>query len=298
MDQTELHPYKCTNTHQDLALKEKCCSFLFKEAKVCSKYLSCKSCVCALLKFFLSKSGGDVNENMRNKGFGTNFLINVTFFNVFFLFPYRMPIQFSSPPYMPPHQMQRSFSSPDHLSKHAMVTLFLGLQSKNSKNKKNSCLTTCPFLHPQRNNMWQLHMQQLEQLNGTFAKSFHQQSPAAGNSGRGELRQQDDDHYRHDRTQMNSGGRSQRHGDEHGSGRHQQHSHSRENYHHQNDRSGGNRHHNSRGGNSRDERAGNRGLKEYVHRWRHYWITSLWKKKNISSSHFLWIFLLRKSELG
>lgn len=214
-----------------------------------------------------------------------------------FLFPYRMPIQFSSPPYTPPHQMQRSFSSPDNLPKHVMVTLFLGLQSKNSKNKKTHASLTSLFLHPQRNNLWQLHMQQLEQLNGTFAKSFHRQSPAPGNSGRGELRHQDGDHYRHDRTQMNSGGRSQRHGDEYGSGRHQQHSHSRENYHHQNDRSGGNRHHDSRGGNSRDERAANRGLKEYAHRWRRYWVTYLLGKK-ISSSHFLWTFLLRKSELG
>ncbi|XP_014884092.1 RNA-binding protein 7 [Poecilia latipinna] len=154
----------------------------------------------------------------------------------------RMPVHFSSPPYTPPHQMQRSFSSPDSLPKHVM-----------------------------RNNMWQQHhMQQLEQLNGAFSKSFQRQSPAVGNSGREELRQQDGDHYRHDRSQMNSGGRSQRHWDEHGSGRHQQHSHSRENYHHQNDRSSGNRHHDSRGGNGRDEWAGNRGLKEYAHRWRRY----------------------------
>ncbi|KAK5599492.1 hypothetical protein CRENBAI_020376 [Crenichthys baileyi] len=153
----------------------------------------------------------------------------------------RTPVQFGSPPYTPPHQMQRSFSSPDNLPKHVM-----------------------------RNNMWQLHMQQLEQLNGTFSKSVQRQSPAGGHSGRGDSRQQDGNHYRHHPSQMNSGGRSQRHGDEHGSGRHQQHGHSRENYYQQNDRSGGNRHHDSRGGNRHyEEWPGNRGHREHDNRRRY-----------------------------
>lgn len=149
----------------------------------------------------------------------------------------RIPFQFSSPPYTPPHQIQRSFSSPDSLPKHVM-----------------------------RNNMWQLHMQQLEQLNGGF-KSSQRHSLAVGNS-----RHHDGDRYRHDRSQTNSGGRSQRHGDELYSGRHEQpHGHSRDSYHHQNDRSGGNRHHDSRGGNRNyDERAGNRGHREHDNRWRRY----------------------------
>ncbi|MED6281013.1 hypothetical protein CHARACLAT_016972 [Characodon lateralis] len=138
--------------------------------------------------------------------------------------------------------MQRSFLSPDNLPKHVM-----------------------------RNNMWQLHMQQLEQLNGTFSKSVQRQSPAGGHSGRGDSRQQDGDHYRNHPSQMTSGGRSQRHGDEHVSGRHQQHGHSRENYYQQNDRSGGNRHHDSRGGNRHyEEWPGNRGHKEHDNRWRRY----------------------------
>ncbi|XP_038141782.1 RNA-binding protein 7 [Cyprinodon tularosa] len=150
----------------------------------------------------------------------------------------RNPTQFSSPPYTPPHQMQRSFSSPESLPKHAM-----------------------------RNNMWQLHMQQLEQLNGAFSKSAQQQS--GGSSRRGDLRQHDGDHNRHHPSQMNSGGRSQRHGDEHGSGRRQHHG--RDNYYHQNDRSGGNRQYDSRGGNRHyDEWAGNRGQREHDNRWRRY----------------------------
>ncbi|KAM9359244.1 RNA-binding protein 7 [Symphorus nematophorus] len=152
----------------------------------------------------------------------------------------RTPIQFSSPPYTPPPQMQRSFSSPDNLQKHAVMN----------------------------NMMWQLHMQQLEQLNGAFAKPQQRQSPAGGNSGRGGSRQHDNAPYRHQSSQMNSGSRNQRYADEQGSGRHQQHGHSRDNYHHQNDRSG-NRHHDSRGGSRHhDDRGSSRGYQD--NRWRRY----------------------------
>ncbi|XP_071327950.1 RNA-binding protein 7 [Trachinotus anak] len=151
----------------------------------------------------------------------------------------RTPVQLSSPPYTPP-QMQRSFSSPDNLQKHAMMN----------------------------NLMWQLHMQQLEQLNGGFSKPLQRQSHASGNSGGGGSRQHDNIPYRHHPSHMNSGGRNQRHTDESSSGRHQQHSHSRDNYHHQSDRSGS-RHHDSRGGHRHhDDRGSNRGYQDG--RWRRY----------------------------
>ncbi|XP_028275522.1 RNA-binding protein 7 [Parambassis ranga] len=149
----------------------------------------------------------------------------------------RTPVQFSSPPYTPP-QMQRSFSSPDSLQKHAMM-----------------------------NNMWQLHMQQLEQLNGSFSKPLQPQS-TGGNSGGGSSRQHDNSPYWHAHSQINSGGRSHRYSDEPGSGRQQQHSHSRDNYHHQNERSG-NRHHDNRSGNRHyDDRGSSRGYQDS--RWRRY----------------------------
>ncbi|KAM4566434.1 RNA-binding protein 7 [Odontesthes bonariensis] len=149
----------------------------------------------------------------------------------------RTPVQFNSPPYTPPHQMQRSFSSPENLQKHVTV-----------------------------NNMMWLHMQQLEQLNGAFSKPVRRESSVGGNSGGGS-RQQDSTIYRHHSSQM-GGGRSQRYGDEAGSGRHQQHSQSQE-HQHPNERSG-NRHHDGRGGNRHyhDERGSNRGYQDS--RWRRY----------------------------
>ncbi|GAA6218293.1 RNA-binding protein 7-like isoform X1 [Lates japonicus] len=150
----------------------------------------------------------------------------------------RTPIQFCSPPYTPPPQMHRSFSSPDNLQKHVMMS----------------------------NMMWQLHMQQLEQLNGGFSKPPPRQPPAGGNSGGGSSRQHNNSPYRNHPPHMNSGGRSQRYADESGSARHQQHSHSRDNYHHQSDRSG-NRHHDGRGGNRHhDDRGSNRSYHDS--RWR------------------------------
>lgn len=122
----------------------------------------------------------------------------------------------------------------------------------------------CLFLHLQMNNMmWQLHMQQLEQLNGGFSKPLQRQPPAGGNSGRGGSRQHNTS-QRHHSSQMNSG-RNQRYGEEPGSVRHPQHGHSRDTYHHQNDRSS-NRHHDNRGGNRHHD---NRGYQE--NRWRRYW---------------------------
>lgn len=122
------------------------------------------------------------------------------------------------------------------------------------------------FFHLQMNNMmWQLHMQQVEQLNDGFSKPLQRQSPAGGNSGRGGSRQHNTS-QRHHSPQMNSG-RNQRYGDEPGSGRHQQHGHSRDNYHHQNDRSG-NRHPNRGGNRHHDDRGSNRGYQE--DRWRRY----------------------------
>nr|XP_046246419.1 RNA-binding protein 7 [Scatophagus argus] len=152
----------------------------------------------------------------------------------------RTPMQFSSPPYTPPPQMQRSFSSPDSLQKHAMMN----------------------------NMMWQLHMQQLEQLNGSFSKPQQRQSPAGGHYGRGGSRHHNNSPYQHQPSQMNSCGRNQRYTDEHSPGRHQQYGHSRDNYHHQKDRSG-NRHHDSRGGSRHhDDRGSSRGFQD--NRWRRY----------------------------
>ncbi|XP_040903229.1 RNA-binding protein 7 [Toxotes jaculatrix] len=150
----------------------------------------------------------------------------------------RTPIQFSSPPYTPPSQMQRPFTSPDSLQKHVMMN----------------------------NMMWQLHMQQLEQLNGGFSKPPQRQPPAGGNSGGS--RQHDNSPYWPHPSHMKGGSRSQRYADESGPGHHQQHSHGRDNYHHQSDRSA-NRHHDSRGGNRHyDDRSSNRGYQDS--RWRRY----------------------------
>ncbi|XP_061575039.1 RNA-binding protein 7 [Cololabis saira] len=150
----------------------------------------------------------------------------------------RPPTQFNSPPQSSTsRQVQRSFSSPDNLQKNVMLN----------------------------NMMWQLQMQQVEQVNAIFGKPMQRQSSAIRNSPRGGSRQQDAAPYRHHPSQTSSGGRNQDYGDEQVSGRHQQHS--RENYH-QGDRSGG-RHHDNRGGNRHyDERGNNRGYND--NRWRRY----------------------------
>ncbi|XP_068173068.1 RNA-binding protein 7 [Antennarius striatus] len=149
------------------------------------------------------------------------------------------PNQFSSPPYTAPPQMQRSFSSPDNLQKHAMV---------------NSM-------------MWQLHLQQLDQLNGGFSVPLQRQSSSGGNSGRCGSRQRGNPPYQHQSLQMNSSSRNQRYADEEAAGRQQQHGHGRDNYHHQKDRSG-NRHDGRGGSRHHDDRGNNRGYQD--NRWRRY----------------------------
>nr|XP_015832541.2 RNA-binding protein 7 [Nothobranchius furzeri] len=144
----------------------------------------------------------------------------------------RTPIQLSSPPYTPPHQMQRSFPS-DSLQKNAMM-----------------------------NNLWQLQFQQLQQLNDSFSSK-----PWQSASGGAPNRQQDSAHFRHHPFQMGDSGRSQRYGDNQGSGRQQQHG--RENYHHPNDRSS-NRHYGNRSGNRHEERGGSRGQRDFDNKWRRY----------------------------
>ncbi|XP_005927367.1 RNA-binding protein 7 [Haplochromis burtoni] len=155
----------------------------------------------------------------------------------------RTPAQFSSPPYTPPHQMQRSFSSPDNLQKHAMMN----------------------------NMMWQTHMKQMDQLNGSL-KPPQRQTFGGGKSASGDSRHHDNTPYRHHASQNNSTGRSQRYVEEPGSGRHQQHGHGRESHHHhhqhQSNRSG-NRHYDNRGGNRPyDDRGSNRGYQDS--RWQRY----------------------------
>ncbi|KAG7223028.1 hypothetical protein INR49_015917 [Caranx melampygus] len=120
-------------------------------------------------------------------------------------------------------------------------------------------------LQRMNNLMWQLHMQQLDQLNGGFSKPQQRPPPASGHSGGGASRQHDNTPYRHHSTHMNSGGRNQRYADDSGSGRHQQQN---RNTYHQSDRSGS-RHHESRGGHRHhDDRGGNRGYQD--NRWRRY----------------------------
>lgn len=106
------------------------------------------------------------------------------------------------------------------------------------------------------NMMWQLQMQQIEQLNDAFSKPL-QREFSAGHSGRGRSS------YPYHPSQMNRG---QRYGDEQGSP-HQQHGRGSDD-HHQNDRRGS-RHHNNKGGNGYyDDRGDNRGHRD----WRRYWV--------------------------
>ncbi|KAM3875510.1 RNA-binding protein 7 [Diretmus argenteus] len=159
----------------------------------------------------------------------------------------RTQFQMNSPPYTPPPLMQRSYSSPDNLQKHAMIN----------------------------NMMWQLQMQQmqqLEQINGGFAQILQRQPSGGGSSGGGGSRPHDNSSLQQHSSQMNSGNahrsRNQRYGDEPASGRHQQYSHPRDSYHHHDDRSG-NRHHDNRGGKRhQDDRSGSRGNQDG--RWRRY----------------------------
>lgn len=115
------------------------------------------------------------------------------------------------------------------------------------------------------NMMWQLHMQQLEQLNGGFSKP-----PQRHSAGRGGSRQHGNSPYQHPGSPMSGGrGRNQRYTDEQSFGRHQQHGHSRDSYHQQKDRSS-NRHSDGSGGSRHhDDRSSSRGYQD--NRWRRYW---------------------------
>lgn len=129
------------------------------------------------------------------------------------------------------------------------------------------------------NMMWQTHMKQMDQLNGSL-KPPQRQTFGGGKSTSGDSRHHDNTPYRHHASQNNSTGRSQRYAEEPGSGRHQQHGHGRESHHHhhqhQSNRSG-NRHYDNRGGNRPyDDRGSNRGYQDS--RWQRYWDV---KKKKI-----------------
>ncbi|XP_065138975.1 RNA-binding protein 7 [Paramisgurnus dabryanus] len=144
----------------------------------------------------------------------------------------RTPEQTGSPSYSPPQRLQKSFSSPDSLQRHAMV-----------------------------NSMWQLQMQQLQHLNGSFQMGVQQLRGGAG--GVDSNPQQQDwvgQHGRRHSHQENSShhGRDQRHGSA-GSNhdRHRRDGQRGEYYHHE-DRSGGrNRNHTPE--RWRDSRDGSRG---------------------------------------
>ncbi|CAL8335085.1 unnamed protein product [Boreogadus saida] len=156
------------------------------------------------------------------------------------------PVQWNSPPYSPSPQNQRPYSSPDSLQKHVVMN----------------------------NMMLQLHMQQLQQLNGGgLAGAAPRNQPSAGapggiGGGSNWQRQSSQQQYN------NSGGgandnssthhsRSQRYTEE--SSRHQQNTHNRDNYHHNDRRTG--RHHDNSGGRPYDtQRGGQRGNQEGRHR--------------------------------
>ncbi|XP_067102652.1 RNA-binding protein 7 [Osmerus mordax] len=153
----------------------------------------------------------------------------------------KSPDQMGPPLFSPLQHQQRSFSSPESLQRHVMM-----------------------------NNMWQLQMQQLQQLNGGFSGLLPQPSPqqhvSRGGNG-GVSRQQDDPPQRGHRQsyQQNSGSHSSR--DQHypcsedsgaGSNRHHR---TQRNDHYQHDERGGNRSRNHQDRRKEESRDG---------RWRRY----------------------------
>ncbi|XP_056467105.1 RNA-binding protein 7 [Gadus chalcogrammus] len=164
------------------------------------------------------------------------------------------PVQWNSPPYSPSPQNQRTYSSPDSLQKHVVMN----------------------------NMMLQLHMQQLQQLNGGgLAGAAPRNQPSAGapgGIGGGSWQQDNPSNWQRQSSQQqynnNSGGgandsssthhsRSQRYTEE--SSRHQQNTHNRDNHHHNDRRTG--RHHDNSGGRPYDtHRGGQRGNQEGRHR--------------------------------
>lgn len=158
---------------------------------------------------------------------------------------YDRPDQMGSPIFSTPPQMQRSFSSPDSLQKQALM-----------------------------NNMWQLQMQQLQQLNGAFNMGFQQPFGTGGSvvgvgggggGGMGtpwQLENQSPRGHRHSHQQESRGGgggghhgRDQRYSDG-GPERHRRDHGQRTDFYHHDDRSGGrNRDYSER---RRDQRDGAR----------------------------------------
>ncbi|TWW77549.1 RNA-binding protein 7 [Takifugu flavidus] len=147
----------------------------------------------------------------------------------------RNPVQFTSSPYTPPPLIQRSHSSPDNPQRNAAVNM-----------------------------MWQLHTQQVQQLNS--GPSHQQRQLAGGKSVRAGSRQHHNTPYQHPASQKNSTGRNQHHNDGPGSSRHQEHSWA--GYHQHKDRNT-NRHHDNRGGSKHhDDWSNSRSFQD--NRWRRY----------------------------
>ncbi|KAK1785345.1 hypothetical protein P4O66_018725 [Electrophorus voltai] len=119
----------------------------------------------------------------------------------------RTPEQMGSPSYSPPQHFQRSFSSPDSLQRQALI-----------------------------NNMWQVQMQQLQQLNGVFALGMqqHQQQFRGGVCSPWQ--------------QDSSAHRGQRHTQQQDSGGHhgREHRHNSNDRHHRDGQRGESHHHDDR----------------------------------------------------
>ncbi|XP_072551104.1 RNA-binding protein 7 [Salminus brasiliensis] len=126
----------------------------------------------------------------------------------------RTPEQTSSPSYSPPQNLQRGFSSPDTLQRQAMM-----------------------------NNMWQVQMQQLQQLNGAFQLGMNpqqqqQQQQQQFRGGSSSPWQQESPPYRsHRQSQQQDGGGY--HGRDHRHGNSYRHDRQRGEFYEHDDRGGG-----------------------------------------------------------
>ncbi|KAL7870391.1 hypothetical protein SRHO_G00078880 [Serrasalmus rhombeus] len=119
----------------------------------------------------------------------------------------RTPEQMGSPSYSPPQQFQRSFSSPDSLQRQALM-----------------------------NNMWQIQMQQLQQLNGAFQHGMQQFRGGSSNP----WQQESPAHRSHRHSQEQDGG-GHHGGRDHRNGGHDRHrrDNQRGEFYQHDDRSGG-----------------------------------------------------------
>nr|Q6P0F4.1 RecName: Full=RNA-binding protein 7; AltName: Full=RNA-binding motif protein 7 [Danio rerio]AAH65641.1 Zgc:77304 protein [Danio rerio] len=117
----------------------------------------------------------------------------------------RTPEQMGSPSYSPPQHMQRPFSSPDTLQRQAMM-----------------------------NNMWQVQMQQLQMLSGTFQQGMQQ---LRGNADGGWSGHRGQRHSPQDNN--NHQGRDQRHGNGANNYERNRRDGQRGDFYHHDDRSGG-----------------------------------------------------------